>query len=144
VNCGKHVINNIWTDSLINVTCPSPNVSSNCLFHDRRYPSLSVTHCISHTLSLCLSAVLLSSPILIIWYKNPGIHFQIIIDRNKLFEHTSFLRLLTIMCSLICVFIAERVGRFFLLIKIRILLCGETAQLQAVNLIKGIIISLQI
>ena len=61
-NNRKHVIHNIWTDSLINRTCPSPNVSSNCPFYDRHYPSLSATFCLSHTLSFCLSAVLLFPP----------------------------------------------------------------------------------
>ncbi len=90
MNRGKHDINNIWTDSLINCTCPSPNVSSNCLFYDWRYPSHLVNCCFLHTLSLSLSLRCLAIfPILIVWYKNPGIHFQVIIDRNKLFQYTS-------------------------------------------------------
>ncbi len=38
---------------------------SNSSFYDRRYPFLSPTHCLTHTLSLslCLSAILLSSPL---------------------------------------------------------------------------------
>ncbi len=61
-NRGNHVINNIQIDSLINHTCLSPNVFFNCLFYGRYYPSLSAMHCLSHSLSFCLSAVLLSSP----------------------------------------------------------------------------------
>ncbi len=92
-NHGNNIINNIWIDLLINRTCPSPNAFSNCLFYNRRYPSLSATHCLSHTLSLSLSLRCLALfSILIVWYKNPGIHFQVIIDRNKLFEYTSLFK----------------------------------------------------
>ncbi len=35
---------------------------SNCSFYDWCYPFLSPTRCLSHTLSLCLSAISLSSP----------------------------------------------------------------------------------
>jgi len=91
-NHGKHVINNIWIDSLINSTCLSPNAFFNCLFYGRRYPSLSATHCLSHTLSLSVSPVSWSHPHSD-WYKTPGIHFQVIIDRNKLFWYTSLFHL---------------------------------------------------
>ncbi len=86
----SHIINSIWTDSLINRTCPSPNVFSNCLFYDQCYPSLSATCCLSHTHTLSLSlsfSCLALFPILIVWYKNPGSHFQVIIDSNKLLEY---------------------------------------------------------
>ncbi len=75
------------TDLLINCTWPSPNVSSGCIFYDWLYPSLSATHCLTHTLSLSLCCLALF-PILIIWYKNPGIHFHVFINHKKLFEYT--------------------------------------------------------
>ncbi len=51
-------------------------------------------HTVSHTHSLSLSLRCLALfPILIVWYKNPGIHFQVIIDRNKLFEYTPLFHL---------------------------------------------------
>jgi hypothetical protein len=48
----------------------------------------------SHTLSLFLSLRCLTlSPISIIWYKSPGIHFHLIIDRNELMRFTSLFHL---------------------------------------------------
>ncbi len=92
--CGDHIINNIWIDSLINCTCLSPNVFFNCLFYGQHYPSLSASHCCSHTLSFPLSLLCLALlPILIVWYKNHGIHFQVIIDRIKLFWYPSLFHL---------------------------------------------------
>ncbi len=95
-NCENHIINNILIDSLINCTWLSPNVFSNYLFHVRRHPSLSATHCLTHTHTLSLSPLLpclAIFPILIVWYKNHGIHLQVIIDRNKLFEYTPLFHL---------------------------------------------------
>ncbi len=52
-------------------------------------------HTVSHTFSLSLSLRCLALfPIMIILYKNPGIHFQVIIDLNKLLcEYTSLFHL---------------------------------------------------
>ncbi len=52
--------------------------------------SLSLSLSLSFFLSLpCLAL----SPTLIVWYKNPGINFQLIIDCNKLFRFTSWFHL---------------------------------------------------
>jgi hypothetical protein len=51
-------------------------------------------HCLSHILSLSLSLHCIALfPILIVWYKNDDIHFQVIIERNKLFESTPLFHL---------------------------------------------------
>ncbi len=47
---------------------------------------------VSHTLSFCLCCLALF-PTSSIWYKNPGIHFHLIIDHNKLFRFTLSFRL---------------------------------------------------
>ncbi len=53
-----------------------------------------VSYTLSLSLSLSLSLRCLGLfPLLIVWYKNPGIHFQVINDRNKLFEYTSLFHL---------------------------------------------------
>jgi hypothetical protein len=89
---GNHVINNIWINSLIHRTCLSPNVFFNHLFYGGCYPSLSPTHTVSHTVSLTLSLCCLALlHILIVWYKNPGIHFQV--NSYKLFWYTSLFHL---------------------------------------------------
>jgi hypothetical protein len=55
MNHGKHVINNIWKNSLINCICPSPNVSSTCPVLWQTLPftfsdPLSLTHALSLSL----------------------------------------------------------------------------------------------
>ncbi len=70
-------------DSLINHTCSSKQ--------SILLPMLSFTssYALSLTLSLFLSLPYLAlSPAPMFWYKNPGIHFQLIIDCNKQFWYT--------------------------------------------------------
>jgi hypothetical protein len=47
---------------------------------------------LTHSLFLSLRCVALS-PASIVCYKNPGVHFQLIIDLNKLIRTTSLFRL---------------------------------------------------
>ncbi len=70
-----------------------PHVFSNSLFYCRCYLSCPVTLCLSHSLSFCLSAVLLSPLLNLFDIKNPGNHFHPIIDCNKLFWFTSLFQL---------------------------------------------------
>jgi hypothetical protein len=50
--------------------------------------------CLSHSLSLFLSPRYLAlSPAQVVWYKNPGMHFHLIIDLNKLIWSTSLFHL---------------------------------------------------
>ncbi len=59
--CGNNVINNILIDVLINITWLPQMFLSNGWFYCQCYPLFSAMPCLSHTLSLCLSAILLSS-----------------------------------------------------------------------------------
>jgi len=59
-NCGNNIISNILIASLINSHMSVTNVFSNDLFYCRCYPSLPAMLCLSHSVSFCLSAVLLS------------------------------------------------------------------------------------
>ncbi len=77
--------------SLINLTF-APHVFSNGLFYCWRHLSLCNAMPLTHSLFLSLRCLALfpSSPI---WYRNSGNHFQVIIDRNKLFWYTSLFHL---------------------------------------------------
>ncbi len=88
MNHGNDIISNIldlanW--SRIHITC----LFSNSLFYCRHYLPLAVMLRLSHTLSLCLSAVLLSSLFFPFDIKSPGKPFQIIIVFFKLFQFSS-------------------------------------------------------
>jgi hypothetical protein len=48
---------------------------------------------VSHTLFLSVSLLPCSFPVPFVWFKNPGIHFQLIIERNKLIQITSLFHL---------------------------------------------------
>jgi hypothetical protein len=70
------------------------NILSNSLFYCQCYPSFLAALCLSHTLSLFLSLSCLAlTPASFVWYKNPGIHFHLIIDRNKPIWTTSLFHL---------------------------------------------------
>ncbi len=56
--------------------------------------SFTSSYALSVTLSLFLSLRCLAlAPASIVWYKNPGIHFHLIIDRNKLIRTTTLFHL---------------------------------------------------
>jgi hypothetical protein len=93
VNRGNNLINNILIVVLINITCLSQMFFSNGLFYCRHYPSLPPMICLTRTHTLSVSLLSCSLPVSSIWYKNPGIHFQLIIDCNKLIWFTSLFHL---------------------------------------------------
>ncbi len=90
-NHGNSIISSILITSLINLTHPPQIFSLTVYFIANAISHIQICS-VSHTLFLSLCYLALS-PASFVWYKNPVIHFHLIIDLNKLIWITSLFHL---------------------------------------------------
>ncbi len=90
-NCGNNIISSILITLLINLTHLPPMFFLTIYFIADNISRFQQC-CLSHSLFLSLRYLALS-PAQVVWYKNPGMHFHLIVDLNKLIWSTSLFHL---------------------------------------------------